>query len=258
MKQILNFINGEFVATAKQFEKRTPVDNSIIGMVHEAGKAEVDAAVSAARAALDGPWGRMTVNERTDLLNKVADEITRRFDEFLAAECADTGKPKSLASHIDIPRGAKVSGARFYFLTGQGAMLELALINLAMAKAMEWGFTPILPPALVKPSSMEGTGYLGQAAQDVYHLPADDLYLVGTSEVALAAFHSDEILDAATLPEAVQLASQRAHAGDAVLLSPACASLDMFDNYAHRARVFVDAVHALAEDAGQSLDGGLA
>ena len=106
MKQILNFINGEFVATAKQFEKRTPVDNSVIGRVHEAGKAEVDAAVAAAHAALDGPWGRMTVNERTDLLNKVADEITRRFDEFLAAECADTGKPKSLASHIDIPRGA--------------------------------------------------------------------------------------------------------------------------------------------------------
>ncbi len=101
---------------------------------------------------------------------------------------------------IDMARGAKVSGARFYFLTGQGAMLELALINLAMAKATEWGFTPILPPALVKPSAMEGTGFLGQAAQDVYHLPADDLYLVGTSEVALAAFHSDEILDAATLP----------------------------------------------------------
>jgi seryl-tRNA synthetase len=79
-------------------------------------------------------------------------------------------------------------------------MLELALVNLAMAKATEWGFTPILPPALVKPSAMEGTGFLGQAAQDVYHLPADDLYLVGTSEVALAAFHSDEILDAATLP----------------------------------------------------------
>ena len=105
-----------------------------------------------------------------------------------------------LLGAIDMPRGAKVSGARFYFLTGQGAMLELALINLAMAKAMEWGFTPILPPALVKPSAMEGTGFLGQAAQDVYHLPADDLYLVGTSEVALAAYHSDEILDAATLP----------------------------------------------------------
>ena len=106
MKQILNFINGEFVATTKHFEKRTPLDNSIIGMVHEAGKAEVDAAVQAAHDALKGPWGKMTVVERTDILNKVADEITRRFDEFLDAECADTGKPKSLASHIDIPRGA--------------------------------------------------------------------------------------------------------------------------------------------------------
>ena len=105
-----------------------------------------------------------------------------------------------LLGAIDMPRGAKVSGARFYFLTGQGAMLELALVNLAMAKATEWGFTPILPPALVKPSAMEGTGFLGQAAQDVYHLPADDLYLVGTSEVALAAYHSDEILDAESLP----------------------------------------------------------
>jgi aminomuconate-semialdehyde/2-hydroxymuconate-6-semialdehyde dehydrogenase len=106
MKQILNFINGEFVATGKQFEKRTPLDNSVIGMVHEAGKAEVDAAVQAANDALKGPWGKMTVVERTDILNKVADEITRRFDEFLDAECADTGKPKSLAAHIDIPRGA--------------------------------------------------------------------------------------------------------------------------------------------------------
>ncbi|PKQ32008.1 MAG: serine--tRNA ligase [Actinobacteria bacterium HGW-Actinobacteria-2] len=101
---------------------------------------------------------------------------------------------------IDMERGAKVSGSRFYFLTGIGAQLEFALLNLAMSKAMSWGFTPVIPPALVKPSAMEGTGFLGQAAQDVYHLPADDLYLVGTSEVALAAFHSDEILDAATLP----------------------------------------------------------
>jgi seryl-tRNA synthetase len=101
---------------------------------------------------------------------------------------------------IDMDRGAKVSGARFYFLTGIGAQLELALINLAMTKAINWGFTPVLPPALVKPSAMDGTGFLGQAAQDVYYLPADDLYLVGTSEVALAAYHSGEILEAATLP----------------------------------------------------------
>ena len=106
MKQIQNFINGEFVATAKTFEKRSPLDNSLLGHVHEAGPSEVDAAVAAARAALDGPWGRMTVAERVYMLYAVADGINARFDEFLAAECADTGKPMSLASHIDIPRGA--------------------------------------------------------------------------------------------------------------------------------------------------------
>ena len=101
---------------------------------------------------------------------------------------------------IDMERGTKISGSRFYVLTGLGARLEFALLNLAMTKAVEWGFTAMIPPALVKPEAMAGTGFLGQAAKDVYHLPADDLYLVGTSEVALAAFHSDEILDAASLP----------------------------------------------------------
>lgn len=101
---------------------------------------------------------------------------------------------------IDMERGAKISGSRFYVLTGIGAQLELALLNLAMTKATQWGFTPMIPPALVKPSAMEGTGFLGQAAEDVYYLPKDELYLVGTSEVALAAFHSDEILDAGQLP----------------------------------------------------------
>ncbi|NTV10537.1 MAG: 2-hydroxymuconic semialdehyde dehydrogenase [Zoogloea sp.] len=106
MKEIRNFIAGEFVATARTFEKRSPLDNSVIANVHEAGKAEVDAAVAAARAALNGPWGKMTVAERVDMLYAVANEINRRFDDFLAAECADTGKPMSLARHIDIPRGA--------------------------------------------------------------------------------------------------------------------------------------------------------
>ena len=106
MKQIHNFINGEFVATAKTFDKRSPLDNSLLAQVHEAGRKEVDAAVAAAQAALRGPWGKMTVAERVDLLNAVADGINRRFDDFLEAECADTGKPRSLASHIDIPRGA--------------------------------------------------------------------------------------------------------------------------------------------------------
>jgi seryl-tRNA synthetase len=105
-----------------------------------------------------------------------------------------------LLGAIDVERGAKVSGSRFYYLTGQGAELELALINFAMSTAISNGFIPFIPPSLVKPNAMEGTGFLGQAAQDVYHLEEDDLYLVGTSEVALAAYHADEILDLETLP----------------------------------------------------------
>lgn len=106
MKEFKNFINGQYVATTQTFENRSPVDNSLIGMVHEAGKAEVDAAVKAAKAALKGPWGKYTQAQRIALLNKVAERINERFDEFLEAECKDTGKPKKMASHIDIPRGA--------------------------------------------------------------------------------------------------------------------------------------------------------
>ena len=106
MKQFLNFIHGEFVATGKTFPNRAPVDNRVLGLVHEAGSSEVDAAVASARAALKGDWGRMTVIKRVEMLYAVADEISRRFDDFLQAEIADTGKPLSLASHIDIPRGA--------------------------------------------------------------------------------------------------------------------------------------------------------
>ncbi|MBI0375402.1 serine--tRNA ligase [Streptomyces albiflaviniger] len=101
---------------------------------------------------------------------------------------------------IDTERGAKVSGSRFYYLTGIGALLEFALVNAAMAQATAAGFTPMLTPALVKPKAMEGTGFLGQAAEDVYHLDKDDLFLVGTSEVPLAAYHMDEILEADQLP----------------------------------------------------------
>ncbi|GGR48069.1 serine--tRNA ligase [Streptomyces netropsis] len=101
---------------------------------------------------------------------------------------------------IDVERGAKVSGSRFYYLTGVGALLELALVNAAIAQATAAGFIPMLTPALVKPRAMEGTGFLGQAAQDVYHLEKDDFYLVGTSEVPLAAYHMDEIIEADKLP----------------------------------------------------------
>jgi seryl-tRNA synthetase len=101
---------------------------------------------------------------------------------------------------IDIERGAKVSGSRFYFLTGVGAELEFALINLANETAREHGFTQVIAPSMVKPRAMEGTGFLGQAADDVYRIEGQDMYLVGTSEVPMAAYHSDEILDGAKLP----------------------------------------------------------
>jgi seryl-tRNA synthetase len=96
---------------------------------------------------------------------------------------------------IDTERGAKVSGSRFAFLTGDVALLELALVNLAMARATEAGLVPVIPPVLVRPESMEGTGFLGAHAAEVYRLEADDLFLVGTSEVPLAALHGGEVLE---------------------------------------------------------------
>ncbi|WP_341359949.1 serine--tRNA ligase [Georgenia sp. M64] len=96
---------------------------------------------------------------------------------------------------IDTKRGTKVAGARFYYLTGIGARLELALLNAAVDQAVANGFTPMITPTLVTPQTMSGTGFLGSHADEVYHLPGDDLYLTGTSEVALAGYHGDEILD---------------------------------------------------------------
>jgi seryl-tRNA synthetase len=101
---------------------------------------------------------------------------------------------------IDMERGAKVSGSRFYFLTGRGALLQLGLLQLAVRLAGENGFTPMIPPVLVRPEVMAGTGFLGAHADEIYRLEADDLYLVGTSEVPLAGYHSDEILDLSAGP----------------------------------------------------------
>jgi len=135
-------------------------------------------------------------------------------DDYLVLE--HLGEPRDFASEgfeprdhvelgrilgaIDIDRGVKVSGARFYYLTGVGADLELALFSMAMDQARNAGFTTVIPPALVRPRAMDGTGFLGQAADDVYKIQGEDLYLVGTSEVPLAAYHSDEILDGSSLP----------------------------------------------------------
>ena len=122
---------------------------------------------------------------------------TPRTFDFEAKDHVELGK---LLGAIDTERGAKVAGSRSYYLTGSGAMLEFALVNFAIASAVKAGFTPVIPPVLVNPVAMEGTGFLGQAAENVYHLEKDDVYLVGTSEVPLAAFHMDEVLPAEKLP----------------------------------------------------------
>ncbi len=118
-------------------------------------------------------------------------------DGFEPRDHVELGK---LLGAIDTERGAKVAGSRSYYLIGVGALLEFALVNYAISSAVRAGFTPVIPPVLVNPAAMQGTGFLGQAAENVYHLEEDDVYLVGTSEVPLAAFHMDEVLNAEKLP----------------------------------------------------------
>jgi len=115
-------------------------------------------------------------------------------------EPRDHAELGELLDVIDIARGVKVSGSRFYFLKGMGARLELALMNFALDTAIDGGFVPLITPTLVRPEIMAGTGFLGQHADEIYYLPADDLYLTGTSEVALAGYHSDEIVDLSAGP----------------------------------------------------------
>ena len=121
----------------------------------------------------------------------------RTFSDFQARDHVEIGK---LIGAIDTERGAKVAGSRSYYLTGAGAMLEFALVNYAIQSAVKAGFIPVIPPVLVRPEAMEGTGFLGQAAENVYRIEKDDVYLVGTSEVPLAAMHMDEVLPAEKLP----------------------------------------------------------
>ncbi len=118
-------------------------------------------------------------------------------DGFEPKDHVELGK---LLGAIYTERGAKVAGSRSYYLTGVGALLEFALVNYAIQSALKNGFTPVIPPVLVNPAAMEGTGFLGQAAENVYRIEKDDVYLVGTSEVPLAAMHMDEILPADKLP----------------------------------------------------------
>jgi seryl-tRNA synthetase len=169
--------------------------------------AEVKAA-EAAQAEAEAAWQAALLS----IPNLTADETPAGGeDDFVVLETVGTPaefdfEPRDhvelgrILGAIDLERGAKVSGSRFYFLTGVGAELEFALVNLAMEQAREAGFIQVVAPSMVKPRAMEGTGFLGQAADDVYRIEGQDLYLVGTSEVPMAAYHSDEILDGGSLP----------------------------------------------------------
>ncbi|WP_028660146.1 serine--tRNA ligase [Nocardioides insulae] len=195
---------GKLVARAQGEEKAELLART------KALAAEVKQA-EAAREAADAEWSDCLL----EIPNLAAEEAPEGGeDDFVVLERIGTPRdfeaegfaPRDhielgrMLGAIDLDRGAKVSGSRFYFLTGVGAELEFALINLANETAREHGFTQVIAPSMVRPQAMAGTGFLGQAADDVYRIEGEDMYLVGTSEVPMAAYHSDEILDVDTLP----------------------------------------------------------
>lgn len=193
--------SGALVARAQGEEKQ-----ALLAQVKElaAGVKEAEAARAAAEVAWEEAMKAIPNIADDDAPAGLEDDYTvieqvgtpREFD-FEPRDHVELGQ---LLGAFDLERGAKVSGSRFYFLTGIGAQLQLALVNMAMDQARAAGFVQTAAPSLVRPRAMEGTGFLGQAADDVYRIEGEDLYLVGTSEVPMAAYHSDEILDAAALP----------------------------------------------------------
>jgi seryl-tRNA synthetase len=187
---------GKTVATAPKAEKQALVATAqeLAGRVKAAQQTATDAEAefvktvgSIANPIIHGvPAGG---EENFVTLREVGERATFDFEPRDHAELGE------LLGALDLTRGVKVSGSRFYFLKGIGARLEIALMNMALDKAIAEGFIPLITPTLVRPEIMAGTGFLGEHADEIYYLPADDLYLTGTSEVALAGFHSDEILD---------------------------------------------------------------
>jgi len=187
---------GKRVAAAPKEEKKELVAQaqSLAGRVKEAQAAanEADARFSTVLRSIGNPiLDGVPAGGEDDFvtLKTVGDKPTFDFEPRDHLELGE------LLGAIDMARGAKVSGARFSYLRGVGARLEIALMNMALDRALAAGFIPMITPTLVKPEIMQGTGFLGAHADEIYHLPADDLYLTGTSEVALAGYHADEIVD---------------------------------------------------------------
>ncbi|QNE44319.1 serine--tRNA ligase [Frigoribacterium sp. NBH87] len=187
---------GKTVAKAPKEEKAALVAEAqaLAARVKEAQAAstEADAAFDRAIRSLGNPVIEGVPAGGEENFVTLREVGTRPAFDFEPLDHADLGE---VLGAIDIKRGTKVSGSRFYFLRGIGARLELALMNMALDLAVKNDFTPLITPTLVRPEIMAGTGFLGSHSDEVYHLPADDLYLTGTSEVALAGYHADEILD---------------------------------------------------------------
>ena len=192
---------GKTVAAAPKEQKQALVAQAqqLAAKVKAAQQASTDADAEFTRLA--GTLGNIIIDgvpaggeDDWALLREVGSPASFDFEPRDHAELGD------LLGAIDIPRGTKVSGSRFYFLRGVGARLELALMNMALDTAIAEGFTPLITPTLVRPEVMAGTGFLGAHSDEIYYLPADDLYLTGTSEVALAGYHADEILDLSAGP----------------------------------------------------------
>ena len=199
-----------------EFETLRAEQNAHSKLVSTAAKEEKTALVAAAQELASKV---KVANEKANLAAEELDKILWQIenvvidgvpeggeDDFVVVKEVGTKpsfnfEPKDhvalgeLLDVIDIERGAKISGSRFYFLKGMGARLELALMNLALDQATKAGFTALITPTLVRPEIMAGTGFLGEHADEIYYLPADDLYLTGTSEVALAGYHRDEIIE---------------------------------------------------------------
>lgn len=193
---------GKQVATAKGDEKTALLAEaqSLAARVKALSQAATDAEAEFSRLAgaianpiIDGvPSGG---EENFVTLREVGTQASFDFEPKDHVELAEGLRA------LDLARGVKVAGSRFYFLRGIGARLEIALMNLALDKALREGFEPLITPTLVRPEIMAGTGFLGEHSDEIYYLPADELYLTGTSEVALAGFHSDEILDLSAGPQ---------------------------------------------------------
>ncbi|PWD51470.1 serine--tRNA ligase [Serinibacter arcticus] len=198
-------LRAEQKAISKSVGKASPEERPAVLAQAKAladGVKEAEAAADAARTELDTLVWQMP-NLVVDGVPEGGEDdyVVLRHEGTIRDFAAEGFEPKDHLEigeglgGIDMARGAKVSGSRFHYLVGLGARLQLALLNAAMDRAIAHGFLPVITPTLVKPEIMAGTGFLGAHADEIYHLPADDLYLVGTSEVALAGYHSGEIVD---------------------------------------------------------------